>query len=128
MKFTILTINLLGLFFTASFFLFDLNLIGDPFLVFTFHLFLGVFQMILSIVYVFQRKKTNLILDIHLGFACLCLLALFISSLENTHMSEGLFFGVFPTFAAIIFTYGAWNFKSNPNENKRKVKRQIVEF
>ncbi len=120
MKLAILLINLFLLTFSLSYFLFEIEFLGIKSGVYYTHFLLGAFQMILSIIYVFQRKKTNIILDLHLGLAGLCLILLYVSTFEGINMSENLFFGVFPSFTAVVFTYGAWLFGS-----KRKLPQVI---
>lgn len=128
MKINILIINVLGIVLSASHFLFGIEFEENPMYILLSHFLLGSFQFILSIVYVFQRKKTNIILDIHLGLTGICFFLLYLASLPNLNMSENLFFGVLPTYLAVIFTYGAWKFGTNLEKNKEIPETQVVEF
>lgn len=117
MKLAILCTNLFLLTISVSYFFFGIQLVEIKSSVYYTHFLLGAFQMILSFIYVFQRKKTNIILDLHLGMACFCLVLLFVSTFDGVNMSENLFFGVLPSFTAIVFTYGAWLFGNKKNNN-----------
>ncbi len=98
-------INILGLAISCSFFFFGFNFI-DELNSLVSHFFLGAFQFILSFIYVFQRKKTNRILDIHFVLTCTYLIVALIGRSVSIPIDEVFALGIIPCFIAMLFILG----------------------
>lgn len=118
MRVILFLLNLLGLIISCSFFLFEFDLFGDAFYSLVSHFALGVFQFLISLILVAQRKKTNYLLDIHFAISCLYIVIAIIVRNYSSSVDEDFSLGVIPCFIALFFTIGfsKWVF-SKPEES-----------
>lgn len=99
-------INLVGLAISCSYFFWGFNLLIEELFTLVSHFIFGAFQFIFSLILIFQRKKTNRILDIHFALASGFLIAALLARSVSMPIDEDFGLGIIPCLIAIVFSVG----------------------
>lgn len=100
--------NNIALLFSSLFILHSVVAGEDQISAFLLLLILGLFQLIMSTVFVFNKKQSSNYLDLHFVISVLYILLLFGLQSEVIKNNALLFFGLIPLKIAFFFSYGVW--------------------